>query len=171
MEMEEKETKEINNEKKVEDIQPYLDFLKFEIERAIKRKNSLENKAIVLGTLFSSILSMIFINNRELIEFNCRELGMFTVFLFLIFMSIATYFYLYKVLKLEKFLYNKGDISVEKILKASKEKQQKNILEDYKKILDLIHKNCDEKGKNLNSAVFCFSIFFALVFLMVIINK
>lgn len=46
-----------------QDISTYLDFIKNEVDRAMKRKEVLENKAVVLGTLISSMVSISFFDN------------------------------------------------------------------------------------------------------------
>lgn len=51
------ENNEINKTAENESISTYLDFIIFELNRSINRKNILENKAYLLGTALVAFIS------------------------------------------------------------------------------------------------------------------
>ena len=126
-----------------QDISTYLDFIKNEVDRAMKRKEVLENKAVVLGTLISSMVSISFFDNGIFSLDNNIIPKKIVVMVFFILSLILTYKYTYLVIKPSDYFYIKGKININDVLNSSKEKQEKNILNNYVTILEKIHSVCD----------------------------
>jgi hypothetical protein len=164
------DNKDKQDEKK-QDISVYLDFIKNEVDRAMKRKEILENKAVVLGTLLSSIVSISFFDN-DIFSLDKNIIPKkIIIMVFFILSLILTYKYTYLVIKPSDYFYIKGKINVNEVLNSSKEKQEKTILNNYATILEKIHSVCDQKSEDLKKAIHYFSAFLILFIVLYVLKN
>lgn len=166
------DNKDKQDEKK-QDISVYLDFIKNEVDRAMKRKEVLENKAVVLGTLLSSIVSISFFDN-DIFSLDKNIIPKkIIIMVFFILSLILTYKYTYLVIKPSDYFYIKGKISIDVngVLNSSKEKQEKTVLNNYITILEKIHSVCDEKSEDFKRAIHYFSAFLILFIILYVLKN
>ena len=164
------DNKDMQDEKK-QDISAYLDFIKNEVDRAMKRKEVLENKAVVLGTLVSSIVSISFFDN-DIFSLDKNIIPKkIIIMVFFILSLILTYKYTYLVIKPSDYFYIKGKINVNEVLNSSKEKQEKTILNNYATILEKIHSVCDQKSEDFKKAIHYFSAFLILFIILYVLKN
>lgn len=154
-----------------QDISTYLDFIKNEVDRAMKRKEVLENKAVVLGTLISSMVSISFFDNGIFSLDNNIIPKKIVVMVFFILSLILTYKYTYLVIKPSDYFYIKGKININDVLNSSKEKQVKNILNNYVTILEKIHSVCDQKSEDFKRAIHYFVAFLILFIILYMLKN
>ena len=164
------DNKDKQDEKK-QNISGYLDFIKNEVGRAMKRKEVLENKAVVLGTLVSSMVSISFFDN-DIFSLDKNIIPKkIIIMVFFILSLILTYKYTYLVIKPSDYFYIKGKINVNEVLNSSKEKQEKTVLNNYATILEKIHSVCDQKSEDFKRAIHYFSAFLILFVILYILKK
>jgi hypothetical protein len=164
------DNKDKQDEKK-QDISAYLDFIKNEVDRAMKRKEVLENKAVVLGTLVSSIVSVSFFDN-DIFSLDKNIIPKkIIIMVFFILSLILTYKYTYLVIKPSDYFYIKGKINVNEVLNSSKKKQEKTILNNYATILEKIHSVCDQKSEDFKKAIHYFSAFLILFIILYMLKN
>ena len=164
------DNKDKQDEKK-QDISAYLDFIKNEVDRAMKRKEVLENKAVVLGTLVSSIVSISFFDN-DIFSLDKNIIPQkIIIMVFFILSLILTYKYTYLVIKPSDYFYIKGKINVNEVLNSSKEKQEKTILNNYATILEKFHSVCDQKSEDFKKAIHYFSAFLILFIILYVLKN
>ena len=165
------ENNETNKTDENKSIFTYLDFIIFELNRSINRKNILENKAYLLGTALVAFIS--FNNNFfGIVEDICKiqEKKYLIIFLLKI-ISIAaciiSFVYIYLTINLSDNSYlEEFDISVRR--EKKKIEQEEEILEYHKETLKIINKRCEEKSKNLKIAIKFALLFFLVYFLFML---
>ena len=165
------ENNETNKIDENESISTYLDFIIFELNRSINRKNILENKAYLLGTALVAFIS--FNNNFFcIVEDICKiqEKKYLIIFLLKIISIVAciiSFVYIYLTINLSDNSYlEEFDISVRR--EKKKIEQEEEILEYHKETLKIINKRCEEKSKNLKIAIKFALLFFLVYFLFML---
>ena len=165
------ENNETNKIDENESISTYLDFIIFELNRSINRKNILENKAYLLGTALVAFISFI-IYFFVIVEDICKfQVIIFFIIFLLKIISIAaciiSFVYIYLTINLSDNSYlEEFDISVRR--EKKKIEQEEEILEYHKETLKIINKRCEEKSKNLKIAIKFALLFFLVYFLFML---
>lgn len=154
-------------------ISTYLDFIIFELNRSINRKNILENKAYLLGTALVAFIS--FNNNFfNIAEDICKIQEKKYLIIFLLKMisitaCIISFVYIYLTINLSDNTYlipEEFDISERK--EVSKIEQEEEIIEYHKETARVINKRGEEKSKNLKIAIKFALLFFVIYFLFML---
>ena len=167
------ENNEINKTAENESISTYLDFIIFELNRSINRKNILENKAYLLGTALVAFIS--FNDNFfDIAEDICKIQEKKYLIIFLLKMisviaCIISFVYIYLTINLSENTYliaEEFDISVRR--EKKKIEQEEEILEYHKETLKIINKRCEEKSKTLKIAIKFALLFFIIYFLFML---
>jgi len=165
------EDNEINKIDDNKSISIYLDFIIFELNRSINRKNILENKAYLLGTALVAFIS--FNNNFFYIaEDICKIQEKNFLIIFLLKMisvitCIISFVYIYLTINLSDNSYlEEFDISVRR--EKKKIEQEEEILKYHEETLKIINNRCEEKSKTLKIAIKFALLFFFLYFLFML---
>ena len=165
------ENNETNKTDENESISTYLDFIIFELNRSINRKDILENKAYLLGTALVAFIS--FNNNFfDIAEDICKIQEKKYLIIFLLKMisviaCIISFVYIYLTINLSENIYLEGfDVSV--IREKTKIEQEVEVLEYHKETLRIINNRCEEKTKTLKIAIKFALLFFIVYFLFML---
>jgi len=143
-----------DKQEKEVDISVYLDLIKIQLDRNSKRKEILENKGYILGSVLSFIISIsISIGKTNIFKFsllqnpNCKDILEF-ILLTLAFWNI------YNTIKPSENLFFVGEgVEIKDVFTLSIKQQQEYVLDNYLKIIRILHINNEKKAKNLTEAI------------------
>lgn len=145
-----------------------IDFLKNELTRASNRKNILENKGYILGSLLCFLtFSSKGKSSLFTIPKGCVSLyDLICVLASLVFLISMYFIFLVIIPNREYFFSEKLDIN-EVIFKEKKEICA-FIMYNYQDILEKLHENCNKKAFNLKNAIISSTIFFILYIIILV---
>jgi hypothetical protein len=147
------DNKDKQDEKK-QDISVYLDFIKIQLDRNSKRKEILENKGYILGSVLSFIISIsISIEKKDIFNFHLLQNPSCKDILKIILFSLA-FWNIYNTIKPSENLFFDGEgVEIEDVFSLSMKQQQGYVLDNYLKTIRMLHINNEKKAKNLTEAI------------------
>ena len=154
-------------------LSPYLDFSVFELNRVIKRKDILENKAYIFGTL---LFGFVFFDKGFFNLFNylnkINSSEMFIKFLLniiAIICCIIAFIYLWRTLNLSENRYlNVEKFEIKNRKNEDKFEQEETIIRYHLVSTQLINRVAEEKSKYLSLSIKFGLVFFGIYFLFLL---